>query len=359
MANKLYSIDWLEVYVFEPIGYNDEGINTPERLRQLGFIIEEREYGTQTYEQMLKVSIPEFDSPMFEIRRKPRKSREGKRKFFLDPLSAHIRLTNRMCYAPNPVGQLVQFLLYCGYEFRNIKRVDVCLDFNYFESGESPADFLRSYILGKVAKINQSNVSVHGKDSWLNRDWNSCAWGSSSSNVITRFYNKTLEMKQNKMKAYIQEKWIDAGLNLGKDVWRVEFAIKTGIKIVGKQTEGELRQLLLSEIDTPAKIATIWHSFALKYFRFKKVEYLQDGTPQRKDRCADKVLFSHKDIREPFEATTYSYKKDLGRTDKILYRRLEELEQDITTPEYLKEHIRAVKKYFWQEYRKFVSPINW
>lgn len=318
--NRCVNIDWFEVYCHEPPNWDGFGIIDETYLRNLGFVVSARDYGTPTYHEVLFVALPQSPEDIaFEIRRKPRESSSGGS--FLHKASAHIRMTNKFCYSDTPIVGMANFLLCCGYIFQSIKRIDICLDFNFFDSGENPLHVLNAFIVGKLSKINQSNVAVHGVDRWDGRFWNSIRWGSPSSNIATRFYNKSLELKQTKMKTWIQDAWKGSGLRLDVPVWRVEFQIKAGQKGFKHTKTQEFRKMKLSSFNNRGKLLFLFHSLCSHYFHFKYVEYNEDGTQKRKDRCRDKKLFVISFNEECYKPSDIKKGSDPTRMDRILMKK--------------------------------------
>lgn len=312
------NIDWLECYCLEDsIGYPHDA----DYFRRKGWEVKERDYGTPMYRQMFTL-YDHYSEPFLEVRRVP-KSDEVKVHGLFNQYSCHVRLCNRACYADNAAGMMIQFLAENGFAFQRISRIDLCYDFEKFDFGDLPAKFLKRFMEGKYSKINQANISAHGLDQWDGRIWNSVSWGSNKSMVRTRFYNKTLEIRQSKDKPYIRQAWQRCGLvddmhTLEKkesdgtvykpDIWRVEFAIKSGTKgwFVVEDYQGERKRILsypnsLDVYDSREKVWNVFLSLTRHYFHFKVVEYLdkEKTSIQRKDRCQDKKLFNY-DIQSVF-----------------------------------------------------------
>lgn len=336
-VSRCVNLDWLECYVLEDyIGYPHDA----EYFRAQGFRVSEREYGTPVYKEMFTVFSFEDDQPLIEVRRNP-KSAIGKQvNGVLDPMAAHVRLTNRTCYLPNAAAIMQRFLEQYGFHFQRISRVDICLDFELFDYGDKPATFIDRYFRGKYAKINQANIRANGRDMWDGRLWNSVAWANPKSMIGTKFYNKTMELEQRADKPYIRQAWraaglVDDDLRLIKferdgserkvDVWRVEFSIKSSTRkwfviedCSGRKTQLRSKPNTLDIYQSKQTMLDLFFSLADHYFHFKRVEYLKsqrglageglravttdytndlatryqaDRKRQRKDRCSDKLLF--------------------------------------------------------------------
>lgn len=325
IKNRCINIDWLEVYCLES---NERTPCNADYFRQNGYLVKEREYGTRVYKEMFEI-VDEMNNPLIEIRRNPA---SGTSSFNgLIPTSTHIRLPNWMLYQGNPIEFLRSFLLKNDYIFKRIYRIDLAYDFEYFDTGDKPATFARRYLEGRYRKINQCDLSVHGKDMWDVITYNSLSWGSRSSMVTTKLYNKTMELRQAKNdKPWIKSSWmihelIDNPMSMTKrnalgelykpDIWRVEFSMMSQadgwIVIDFNQGSKPIKQTIphkLSMFDTDDKLWQRFQDLAFNYFHFKhadkkkriegvagvalsKVHSDKESEWQRKDRCRDKVLF--------------------------------------------------------------------
>ena len=288
---RCVNIDWLEVYVLES---NDRYPCNADYYRKQGYLVHEREYGTRVYKEMFEI-VDEQGNPLVEIRRNPA---SGTSSFNgLCEQSSHIRLPNWMLYQKNPIGYLREFLLKNDYIFKRIYRIDICYDFETFDSGDRPARFARRYLEGTYRKINQCHLTAHGFDTWNGCDYNSLSWGSPSSMVSTKMYNKTMELKQGKTdKPWIKTAWMIDGLidnpcsmtktdtkgNLyHPEIWRVEFSMKSeadGWIIYEMQSRKKVRKQAIPHrlelFDTKEKIWQRFQNLAYHYFHFKHREFI-------------------------------------------------------------------------------------
>lgn len=301
--SRCINIDWLEVHALEPI----DSIRDAEFFKAAGWDVDVRPYGTRVYQEMFTLIWPNGER-FLEIRRNPAASKSSTAAQFFEINSVHLRLTNRSCYLPNCAQLLHDFMVQYNFQFKRISRIDICMDFEKFDKGDNPKDFIDRYLRGKYSKINQGNVRAYGKDLWDGRFWNSVAWGAPKSQIGTKLYNKTLELKEAHDKPYIRQAWAAAGLvddfiQLTKkgadgtyykpDIWRVEFSIQSSVKgwyciehdNLGNPKKHSFRNDL-SRYATKADMLNVFASLADHYFHFKHFE-----VGQRKDRCKDKVLF--------------------------------------------------------------------
>lgn len=300
-SKKLFNIDWLTVYCNEPYYPRNA-----EYYRQCGYYVEVRDYGTPHFKEMFTI-CDERQRPLIEVRRDP-KSLRGQGGVFQEG-DCHLRLSNRSCYMQRPIEWLRGFLLKHGYMFNSVSRIDICCDFVRFDNGMLPEDFAQWYIQGVYGKINQSRINAHGSDDWALRRWHSLSWGSPTSAVRTRMYNKTLEQKQVATKPWIYEQWDRAGLLCSNDVWRVEFSLSSQVK-QWKQRDSEHLDYGLSTYESREKLSSCWFGLADHYFHFKE---LKDNV--RKYRCPDIRLFNiGDDVLEPY-SVPYERKPSIVEPD--------------------------------------------
>lgn len=314
--SRCVNLDWLEVAVLEPATIPHDA----DFFRSCGWIVIEREYGTRVWGQMFTLEGSDH-LPFIEVRREPKST-------IIAPNVAHLRFVNRVCYFPNATQIMQEFIQRYEYEFHHITRVDICLDLERFDYGDYPKDFMRRFMEGRYSKINQANISAHGSDEWAGRVWNSLSWGSPSSDIGTKFYNKTLELydpvTKQYGKPYIRQAWLESGLVddatavtktkpngevYTPDIWRIEFSIRSSVKnwfvinLDGKAKKKQSIRNTLDMYDSREKIMILFASLSEHYFHFKYLikrysfykDGKSDGNALRKDRCPDKLLFRWKD----------------------------------------------------------------
>ena len=354
--DRCIHVDWLEIYCLEPL---DAFPLDAEYYRNKGYQVREREYGTRVYKEMFEL-LNQNGDPVLEVRRNPA---SGDSEFSgLVPESCHLRLPNWILYQDNPVRYLMDVVLQHGYIFKRIFRIDIALDFQYFDTGDDPAAFVRRYLKGQYRKINQCNLTAHGEDNWNQCDWNSLSWGSRKSMVSTKLYNKTKELKEGKSsKPYIRTCWMLAGLvdnplSLTKrkadgtmepvDIWRLEFSIKSscdGLVVIemqkGRKVEKEKFPHRLPMYDGDEKLWARFQDLCYHYFRFKHKEYIEltdkyDGgvlesvhsegnkVLRRKSRCQDKILFYFDAGHQFMKLTSAPADRKANTKEDILERRL-------------------------------------
>ena len=335
---RCVNLDWLEVCALEPI----DSPHDPNYFRACGFVVEVRGYGTKVWTEMFTL-LGEDRLGLIEVRRKPKSE-------VIAQNICHLRLVNRACYFPDAADLMKRFLGQYGYEFHHITRVDICPDFEKFDYGDDPQVFLQRYIEKKYSKINQANIATRGADKWEGRDWNSVSWGAPSSDIGTKFYNKTMELydpiTKRYGKPYIRQQWeaagmVDDGTTMVKydkngkpytpQIWRVEFSIRSSVRswfviwLDGKRSHKQSIRNTLDMYDSKEKLLILFASLSQHYFHFKHLikryqfyeEGHSSGYPVRKDRCPDKLLF-----RWNQDQTTFKVEKQYVSTSKPPSREL-------------------------------------
>ena len=301
-SQRCVNLDWLEVHCLEPYGDPHDA----EYFRRVGLTVMERDYGTRVYKEMFTVNDV-HGNPFVEVRRAPYSTGYAG---IHDERECHLRLVNAACYLDNAADLMQQFIDTYHYEFNRITRVDICLDFERFDEGDDPAVFLSRYLRQVYSKINQGNITAHGADRWNGQVWNSVSWGSPTSAVGTKFYNKTMELYDpatgTYRKPHIRYAWLKCGLiddfhkvlkrkddgYYTPQIWRVEFSIRSSVKkwfaieLNGETKHYQSIRNTLDMYDCREKLLTLFASLQQHYFHFKHYD-----KEQRKDRCPDKVLF--------------------------------------------------------------------
>lgn len=321
MNIKCINLDWLEVFAEEPVIKPHDA----EYFRSVGYKVKERAYGTPQYREMFTVLSDNI--PVFEIRRNPYsiKSEGG----IFKPNACHIRLCNQTCYEVDPIAHLRAFMCAHDYTYVSISRIDIALDFNQFDNGMKPDNFIMKYMRGKISKINQSNLSAHGTDQWAGRVFNSLKWGSPSSPVTTKLYNKTLELKQGEDKPYIRQRWEDAGLNTSQDVWRIEFSLSSQMQSLKSLKTGEVFRKSIMHYDSRERLLRQFFILYNKYFDFRKLitNRKSDGklVYVRKYNCPRIELFRIDDAEPYAPSRNITKKKRPDRIWKIIINRLDKI----------------------------------
>lgn len=342
---RCVNLDWLEVSCDED--YSLYPCNA-DFFRKQGFFVHERDYGTRVWGEVFTIEDQDGHD-WIEIRRAPP---SGNSEFKgLTEYSCRLRVVNAQLYVKDCTQRLLAFLVRFNYTFKRIFRIDIAYDFEKFDYGDQPARFARRYIERKFRKINQCKLRVIGDDNWTDFDWESLSWGSQTSMVSTKMYNKSKELKTvSKQKTWIPMSWFENGLiddpiNRTKrredgtiyepEIWRIEFSMKSKADrwlVIENQGGKHVKKTAIPHtpdmFDSPDKLWQRFQDLAYHYFRFKIAEYNderdEDGNlvPKRKDLCADKRLFRFDVDREFHQLDMCVSGGKPDADDEILLRRL-------------------------------------
>lgn len=297
MRVRCINIDWLECYCLEVAGVRDA-----DYFKSVGFYVESRDYGTRHMSEVFTL----FDrdhNPFIEVRRAPR-SKTGKHTIYPDN-ACNIRLVNRYCYFDNAATLMADFIARYGYEFRRIYRIDIALDFERFDRGDMPSKVLKRIVNGTYRKVYQANRRIQGGDAWEGCQDNYISYGKPESMVLTRFYNKSKELKDTGYKKpWITQAWFEAGLvddpvRLYKtiqghnvyfpEIWRLEFQVNSSargwLRIDGEH-KGEWVEHSLDAYAGRDMLLTPFAYLVAHYFQFRVFQKGRD-----KYRCPEKILF--------------------------------------------------------------------
>lgn len=225
------NIDWFEVFTYEP-----SDCDGAAWYEALGFVVNNRGYGTRVYGEMFTL-IDKKGDPWLEVRRAP-KSVRSQGGILMDG-ACSLRLVNRACYDWQPISDLYNFMAHLGFHYTKfeictISRVDLCVDFpdNTFKIADENItchEFIRRYMSGEWWKIGAAKTQAFGEEFSDGMHFHAIKFGSLTSMVNTKLYNKTLEMAQEKVKPWIIQSWVAAGIIENEDdtspVWRLEFSI--------------------------------------------------------------------------------------------------------------------------------------
>jgi hypothetical protein len=213
--------------------------------------------------------------------------------------------------------------------FQRISRVDVCCDFERFDSGDYPQKFLRRYLQNKFAKLNQGRIHSHGEDTWDDRRWDSISWGSEKSCITTKLYNKSRQLREVKDKPYIKQAWMECGLidnfydctkilkdgSIHKpDIWRVEFSVRSEVKnwfVIEADGNAKKKRSVPNTLRMWAgreQLIVMFASLARHYFHFK---IYKEGV--RKDLLQDKELFRFEPNEETYKVERLSSPQDVHK----------------------------------------------
>jgi len=239
----------------------------------------------------------------------------------------------------------------------NISRIDLAVDFQYFESRRKPENLIKSFLKEELLKVGKSKFALHGEvDSSINYQY--LQFGKKTSQVNCYMYNKSQEMKEVKNKQWINDKWNNFSFEQNVDIWRLEFSMKNiNYSLVDNQT-GDIINIVLDILNNSSILHTLFYNLVLKYFSFK-----YNSTDTNKSRLKDVILFN--EVIEEYRRMKLSESIESNKLDKYLIRRLDLLYSELRQPDrHLYSKIEEIKKLFIEKknlqyfYKTKVEPFN-
>lgn len=234
-----------------------------------------------------------------------------------------VKFDNWLLYDNSFRKRIYEFLEANKMIFISFSRVDFCADFNFFDNGMKPDKFIKKYIYRKCLRLGRTPSVAHhfgqGKDEHVEKG---LKFGSNLSEVTAYIYNKTLEMNNVHWKPYIYLAWKKGKLDVEKDVWRVEFSMKSGGVLKVDTESGEIDLFLSLELMQEAYIQKCFYKLYEKYFTF----VWSDGQV-RKDRMRKIKLFKY--IYSPEILVNAEATEDANRSKKIFIKKLHEMNNEM------------------------------
>lgn len=255
MLNKyLLSVDWLQLNC---------------RSKQSDFLqsgkyltVEPTDLFTRAWEEILQVNaitVDRYKQSVATVARKPKLKA-------IDPQTMLLKFDNYFLYQGGLKGQVIRVLDDLGLKVHSISRIDLSLDFQVFDNGLHPERLIKKFIECKFLKKGRGKFKLIGNhNTTVQHEY--IRWGSRESVVSYYLYNKSRELKEEKMKPWIQDKWLEAGLLNDSDVWRLEFSIKTGGECVTAD-DSETNMMLFPDILDPVYTLDLFNALRRKYFVF-------------------------------------------------------------------------------------------
>lgn len=241
-----------------------------------------------------------------------------------------VKVANRVLYSSKWGAILHDCISVMGLKPKNITRIDLCIDFQKFANGITPQQFMKKYfsdeqgcylrkgsnyytIIGKkrleystpdgavkeTEFVMEEKKSVKGKKVGIPSGsktrnsrslWETIYWGTRSSPVMVRMYNKSKELTVKKRKDYIVSQWQEVGLieDAKNPVYRIELQITSkalnyqhfsDIKTGEKVNVDLLEKICYNDMQTQAKLEALFWSYCKEYFcfyEFQGQKYVKD-----------------------------------------------------------------------------------
>lgn len=293
---RVISIDWLTMYC------HGSFINTN---KYYNFV--KQQGGSAQFAEIYKVYDVEFEEPYAIVQMKPYSP-------IIPADTMMVQICNRWLYREDWNIRFNNFCLSNNIKPMAISRIDICADFNTFDNNLHPQNFVNGFLTNKYLKTGQSKYTLMGEQTDKQR-FSYLRFGKRDNEVSTYLYNKSKELKEVQNKPYIYERWENAGLDMTKDVWRLEVSMRTvQLRTILKMT-GEIIRLDLPFLSTMGVVENVYNAAILKYFDFR----INDGQA-KKSRMKRLDLF--KGMSSTLELKVMQDRPKTNRMDKIVIKKL-------------------------------------
>ena len=177
-----------------------------------------------------------------------------------------LKIANMWLYQPDVWRQLAYVCGALKLAPSAISRLDVAADFNKFVGDLHPERFIAMFVRGRIRHKGRSDGMVHfrplsptecnGADYRDRVKFNALTFGKHSSDAHCYLYNKTLELEEQTKKPWIENAWALAGLD-PRDVWRLEFSLKSDALRFADRNTGDIIDFKLANLSDPTTDYTI------------------------------------------------------------------------------------------------------
>lgn len=257
------------------------------------------------------------------------------------------KIENKPLYQPMLYTRVCSMITALNIVYVGISRVDICCDLQAFsccyendKDGNplplTPLRLLKYYRKNRLVKYGSRSYSQ-----WLTAPYTAgtldgivdadllsgehvthcVSWGGANSDVHVKMYNKTKEIKEESNKRYITRYWSANGMDITKDVWRVEFSISRRSKYLFDNSQADIVPVNLELVTKQAFLQEVYSAMAYKHFRFKMLEV---GKSARTAKCLHLFCVEHCEV---FHTSAPEAKPIAGRTAKVCANYLQKLAQ--------------------------------
>lgn len=376
------SIDWLQLHLHRPADFLPSAPAVKSlfatREDRLRWRFSELGHGSKTYKDIYLVK--HRGEEWAELSINPYSQS-------IHPLSATLKIKNKILYAPRLMTDLAEFCEFLGFKFLGISRLDLAYDCNEFYGGLSPEHLMAKYERGDIIKFGSGGGyrqfvqgyslgfdSTTGKKTltadvplWQPRSedekppkaylqeverqqiyqdpnclielpehrnpllggrsitpmskpiiYTSTTWGSRSSGHQVQLYNKTLEMQQVAYKHHIAQRWQSYGLDLKRDVWRLEIRITKNARLLENAQTGTRHLLDPRDLIEQEQIEQIFWDYAYKFFRFYTLDPRDRRTSDGKKQRSLMAMLQHKDRLKVYRILSCASRNSAGELTEPL-----------------------------------------
>lgn len=250
------SIDWLSFH------------GTFDNITPTGdYTVKQSDYGTKIFAEIYHYYYQ--GTQVATVTTKPRSTA-------LKQDLAIIKFDNWCLYIPNLYEFANYIMKIIGFKAKGFSRLDIALDFNRFENGIDGHTLISKFVQDEYLHNGRGKFAISGVQKFTST-FEYLRLGSQSSPIRAYLYNKTTEMAEVKQKNYITDLWRQEGLDVSKNVWRLEFSLTSGAFDWVDATTGECT--FQNEVDYTklSFLQPLYQACVNKYFDFRK----NDGTKNK------------------------------------------------------------------------------
>lgn len=323
------SIDWLSIHChYLPPADSPEKVWEPvesaggDMFGAYPWRYKKAEYGTRQFSQLTFVAIPNPEGgwdDFAEIQSAPYSG-------ILNHASVIVRFVNRALYMPDFWELADRLLSDNNFQFMGVTRIDVCADFNQFETID-PRALIEGFAAKKLRHVGRGvgalyfNHGVLADEVTGTRDYavkyTGLSFGTHSSDAHVYLYNKSFELLTQGDKPWIRDIWTNIGLDV-RHVWRLEVSLRSkGCKFKEKAT-GNKREISTTDAKSAQTLCDIYLAFVKQLFSFIRLPMRQKNI-SREPRI---VLFSDKPT---FDRGTLRNISAGNRMDRMIIKALYQL----------------------------------
>lgn len=239
----------------------------------------------------------------------------------LDERMVLLKIDNAYLYDKSYHTHLTEIINKLQLTIIGISRLDICADFNHFHNNINPHNFIKNFFKCRYRKIGFSKFKAMGEQK-KSIEFDYLRFGTNNSVCCSYLYNKSKEMSEVKEKSYIRDTWQSSGLDMSKDIWRLEFSIKGNQIKINKLDTGELLDITVDMLRDYSNLKLIYYSLQDSYFKFRFDTGKKNVTREKTIQLLPTT---------PMLASRYIFKEagDGTKADKMFIKKLEGLNNEL------------------------------
>lgn len=316
------TFDWIQLSVFTPPEF-------PTDFHK-DFTLKIRDTGSKIFTSIADIYIHGYE--IATIAYKPRSN-------ILPKQFALLKYNNQYLYTNNINTIIHETLSKWKMKFKGNTRLDICIDFNVFANNLTPENFIKRIVNNRYIRKGKSQFNIHGRQH-IYTTLTGIKFGSETTTVSAQLYNKSLEMREQKLKPWIHKYWDIYKMPKHEDIYRLEFSIKASSKNMVNVKSGEIENIYTLQDYSSHYAEQLLYTCIQQYFTF-----VINNKQARKDRMTELRLFDT--VPTETKLITLPPMYSSNRMDKYIYKSLKRLNDEARENKLLDTtYIEEVIKYF-------------